>query len=357
VQERVSIGEEAQRRMNETKTDLWSPTKVFGKFLFSPTLGQRSLAMLIDLALVSLLQVGASQVFGVYQPLADSSARALINGDGFYLYVGQATTIAFLWLAIIVIAYFTGFEAVFGATPGKALLRLHVVMLDGGRPSFGAILMRNVLRLVDVLPAFYIVGALVAESTLHEQRVGDIVAGTIVVARPSSGGSPAGRLRLKLLLTAVTLAALVVGCLAFQYLGRPPLIIQSWANANNSYLVASGASSASAQACGPLPRWPDPIAASNVASGSEKYAPRPILQYALGAPTWSAGKVTYPIYLQVWNDATDSGALPTIPNQVSVADVVSGPDVYTGHVTLSWVGPLKGGWQITGGDMSCSKAG
>lgn len=342
--------------MNEAKTDLWSPTKVFGKFLFSPTLGQRSLAMLIDLALVSLLQVGASQVFGVYQPLADSSTRALINGDGFYLYVGQATTIAFLWLAIIVIAYFTGFEAVFGATPGKALLRLHVVMLDGGRPSFGAILMRNVLRLVDILPVFYIVGALVAESTLHEQRVGDIVAGTIVVARPRSadGGPPAERMGRKLLLTAIVLAALVGGCLAFQYLGRPPLIIQSWANANNSYLVATGASRA--QACGPLPQWPDPAPASNVASGSDKYAPRPILQYALGAPTWSAGKVTYPIYLQVWNDATDSGTLPTTPNQVSMADVVSGPDVYTGHVTLSWVGPLNGGWQITGGDMSCAKA-
>jgi uncharacterized RDD family membrane protein YckC len=347
--------------MNEAKTDLWNPTKVFGKFLFSPTLGQRSLAMLIDLALVSLLQVGASQVFGVYQPLGDSSARALINGDGFYLYVGQATTIAFLWLAIIVIAYFTGFEAVFGATPGKALLRLQVVMLDGGRPSLGAILMRNVLRLVDVLPVFYIVGALVAESTLHEQRVGDIVAGTIVVARPRSvgGGPPAGRLRRKLLLTAIVLAALVGGCLAFQYLGRPPLIIQSWANANNSNLVATGAASASAQTCGPLPKWPDPVLASNVASGSDsnKYGPRSILQYALGAPTWGAGKVTYPIYLQVWDDETDSGTLPTIPNLVSVADVGSGPDVYTGHVTLSWVGPLKGGWQITGGDMSCSKAG
>ncbi len=344
--------------MNETKTDLWSPTKVFGKFLFSPTLGQRSLAMLIDLALVSLLQVGASQVFGVYQPLADSSARALINGDGVYLYVGQATTLAFLWLAIIVIAYFTGFEAVFGATPGKALLRLQVVMLDGGRPSFGAILMRNVLRLVDVLPVFYIVGALVAQSTLHEQRVGDIVAGTIVVARPpTSGAHPAGRLQRKLLLTVIALAALVGGCVAFQYLGRPPLIIQSWANANNSYLVATGASSASAQVCGPRPQWPDPPTASNVASASNKYAPRPILQYALGAPTWSAGKVTYPIYLQVWDDETDSGTLPTTPHQVSVADVGSGPDVYSGHVTLSWVGPLTGGWQITGGDMSCSKAG
>jgi len=345
--------------MNEAKTDLWSPTKVFGKFLFSPTLGQRSLAMLIDLALVSLLQVGASQVFGVYQPLADSSARELINGDGFYLYVGQATTIAFLWLAIIVIAYFTGFEAVFGATPGKALLRLQVVMLDGGRPSFGAILMRNVLRLVDVLPVFYIVGALVAQSTLHEQRVGDIVAGTIVVARPrsASDGLPAGRLRRKLLLTAIVLAALVGGCLAFQYLGRPPLIIQSWANANNSDLVATGDASASAQVCGPRPQWPDPPTASNVASGSDKYAPRPILQYALGAPTWSAGKVTYPIYLQVWDDATDSGTLPTAPSQDSMADVGSGPDVYSGHVTLSWVGPLNGGWKITGGDMSCSKAG
>lgn len=354
------MGEEAQSRMNETKTELWSPTKLFGRLLFSPTLSQRTLAMVIDLALVSLLQVAASGVFGIYQPLADAADKALINGDGLTLYVGQATTIAYFWLAAIVVAYFTGFEAVFGATPGKALLRLHVVMLDGGRPSFGAIVMRNLLRLVDALPLFYLVGGLVAQSTLHEQRVGDIVAGTIVVARTGSASdSPAEpRLRLKLLLTAIVLAALAGGCILFQYVGRPSLIIQSWANANNSTLVATGVPNASAptQVCGPQPRWPDPTPVSNVAGSSNSSMPRPILQYALGAPQWGAGEVTYPIAMQVWDDATDSGQLPTIPNQVSMADLGAGPDVYTGHVRLSWVGPFNGGWQITGGDMSCSKA-
>lgn len=338
--------------MNETKTDLWSPTKLFGKFLFSATLGQRSLAMLIDLALVSLLQLGASQVFGVYQPLADISASALINGDGVTMYSSQYTTLSYLWLAVIIIAYFTGFEAVFGATPGKALLRLQVVMLDGGRPSFGAILMRNLLRLVDALPLLYVVGGLVAQSTLHEQRVGDIVAGTIVVARPASGDSSAQRLRMKLLLTAIVLAALIGGGVAFQYLGRPPLIIQSWANANNSYLVATGASSASAQVCGPTPQWPYPSSSND--SSSKPY--HPILQYALGAPQWGNGVVTYPIRVQVWNYSTDSGQISGSPEQISMADLGVGPDVYDGRVVLRWVGPLNGGWQIAGGDMGCSKA-
>lgn len=336
--------------MRETATDLWNPSRVFGKILFSPTLNQRILATLIDLALISLLQMGAGLVFGIYQPLADATAKAVINGDGVFFSTGRATTIAFFWLAVIVVAYFTWFETLFGATPGKAMLRLHVVMLDGGRPSFGAVFLRNLLRLIDVLPFFYIVGGLVAQSTLHEQRVGDIVAGTIVVARtrPTSDG-PARRLRL-LLLTAIVFAALLGGSVLFQYFGRPPLIIQSWVNANNSYQAATDTVPAAAQRCGPTPQWPYPDAPGGGAS-------RPILQYALGAPQWGDGVVTYPIRVQVWNYTTDSGQLPASPNQISMADLGAGPDVYNGHVILRWVGPLNGGWQIASGDMSCAKAG
>jgi uncharacterized RDD family membrane protein YckC len=330
--------------MNQTTTDLWNPARVIGKFLFSAILAQRSLAMLIDLSLV----------FGVYQPFGSGLDNALVNGGGVYLYVGQATTIPYFWLAVTVIAYFTFFEALFGTTPGKAILKLHVVMLDGGRPSFGAILMRNVFRLVDALPFLYIVGLLVAQNTLHEQRVGDIVAKTSVVPRAKrSGDDPAiPRLRLKLLVTGCALAVVIVGGMLFQYATRPPLIIQSWANANNSY--HSAPANGTTRACGPTPQWPDPLPAANVSGGQAR---QPILQYALGAPQWSVGTVTYPVTVQMWNDTTDSGALPVIPRQVSMTDLSSGPDVYTGHIILTWAGPLGGGWRIQGGDMSCAKAG
>ena len=340
--------------MNQTTTDLWNPAKVIGKFLFSPTLAQRSLAMLVDLAIVSLIQLWLGLVFGVYQPFGSGLDNAAVNGGGLFLYLGQATTIPYFWLAVTIIAYFTFFEALFGATPGKALLRLHVVMLDGGRPTLGALLMRNVLRLVDALPVLYIVGLLVAQSTLHEQRIGDVVANTTVIPRPKriEDQPRISRLRLKLAATVGVLIVLLAGGALFQYFARPQMIIQSWANANNSYQSAPAI--VSAPVCGPTPQWPDPVPAANVAGGQARH---PILQYALGAPQWSDGKITYPITVQMWNDLTDSGALPVIPRQVSMSNLSAGPDVYTGHVILTWAGPLSGGWVIQGGDMSCAKAG
>ena len=342
--------------MSETRTSVWNPAHILGKYLFSPTLGQRSLAALIDLALVSLLQLGAGQVFGVYQaaPYAGMD-NASVNGGGIYFYASQTPTIAFFWLAVIIIAYFTYFEAVFGATPGKAILRLQVVMLDGGRPTLGAILMRNVLRLVDALPIFYVVGGLVAQSTLHEQRVGDIVARTTVIPRTplTALGEPAGRPRLKLLATALLLAALIGASIAFQYFGRAPLIIQSWANANNSFHSPTTAPTATAPLCAPLPEWP--VVTSTAADGAS--APRPIIAWALGAPRWGNGEVTYPFREQLWNSATDSFQPPVSPRQVAIEDLGFGPDVYSGQVRLSWAGPLNGGWEIAGGQISCAKAG
>lgn len=339
--------------MSETRTSVWNPAHVLGKFLFSPTLGQRSLAAMIDLALVSLLQLGAGQVFGVYQAPDAGLNNASVNGGGIYFYASQTPTIAFFWLAVIIIAYFTSFEAAFGATPGKAILRLRVVALDGGHPSFGAILMRNVLRLVDALPIFYLVGGLVAQSTLHEQRVGDIVARTTVIpCTPLTAlGEPAGRLRRKLLVTALLLAALIGVSVAFQYFGRAPLIIQSWANANNSYQGPTTAPTAAAPLCGPMPEWPYP----SPTSGAN--APRPIIAWALGAAQWGNGEVTYPFREQLWNSATDGFQPPASPVQVAIEDLGSGPDVYSGQVRLRWVGPLNGGWEIAGGQISCAKVG
>jgi hypothetical protein len=68
-----------------------------------------------------------------------------------------------------------------GKTPGKAWNDLRVVR-SGGRPiTLVRSAIRNVLRLVDVLPAFYAVGMAVIFGTERNQRLGDLVAGTYVV--------------------------------------------------------------------------------------------------------------------------------------------------------------------------------
>jgi len=76
--------------------------------------------------------------------------------------------------------YFGVFEWLYGATPGKLILRLRVVRLDGGRPGPGPVLVRGLFRLVD---AFFF-GA-PAETAMRNsplrQRIGDRHAHTLVV--------------------------------------------------------------------------------------------------------------------------------------------------------------------------------
>jgi uncharacterized RDD family membrane protein YckC len=74
-----------------------------------------------------------------------------------------------------------------GKTPGKRWTGLRVVR-SGGRPiTLVRSALRNILRIVDVLPAFYAVGMVTIFISPRNQRLGDLAAGTHVV-RDRHGG-------------------------------------------------------------------------------------------------------------------------------------------------------------------------
>ncbi|MBL7941444.1 MAG: RDD family protein [Flavobacteriales bacterium] len=68
-----------------------------------------------------------------------------------------------------------------GQTPGKMVLRIKVVKMDGKQPSFSDFLMRWCFRLVDLWLTFGVLGSLLIISTDYGQRLGDIVSNTAVV--------------------------------------------------------------------------------------------------------------------------------------------------------------------------------
>jgi len=68
-----------------------------------------------------------------------------------------------------------------GQTPGKRLLHIRVIKQGGYALRFFDTLLRNLLRVVDFLPLFYGVGLTSLLFTRDSQRVGDLVAGTLVV--------------------------------------------------------------------------------------------------------------------------------------------------------------------------------
>ncbi len=71
-----------------------------------------------------------------------------------------------------------------GQTIGKRVLRLRVVDARGLRLSFAQCLLRNLLRFIDALPLAYAVGGVAALLNARGQRLGDLVAGTLVVHEP-----------------------------------------------------------------------------------------------------------------------------------------------------------------------------
>ena len=74
------------------------------------------------------------------------------------------------------------FEVFFeGQTPGKMLLKIRVARLDGAQPTLGQYALRWLLRLVDVTATGGMVAVVSIAATRHQQRLGDIAAGTTVV--------------------------------------------------------------------------------------------------------------------------------------------------------------------------------
>ena len=83
---------------------------------------------------------------------------------------------------LVLFGYDVLFElAAGGRTPGKRWTGLRVVGLDGGPVTVGSSVVRNLLRIVDALPGPYLVGILLVALTRRHQRLGDLVAGTVVI--------------------------------------------------------------------------------------------------------------------------------------------------------------------------------
>jgi uncharacterized RDD family membrane protein YckC len=68
-----------------------------------------------------------------------------------------------------------------GRTPGKRAQRLRVVRTGGQPVGFFSSSIRNVLRLIDFLPNAYLIGTITIVASKHNQRLGDLAAGTLVV--------------------------------------------------------------------------------------------------------------------------------------------------------------------------------
>lgn len=73
-----------------------------------------------------------------------------------------------------------------GRTPGKRIAGMRIIARDGRTPSPGALLIRNVFRLIDSFPALYGIGLITTLLTREHVRIGDLAAGTLLVYERST---------------------------------------------------------------------------------------------------------------------------------------------------------------------------
>jgi uncharacterized RDD family membrane protein YckC len=143
-------------------------------------IGSRFLAILTDsiiqVATLFLLFLGLALIVSAAPKI--SGAAAALSDTGAKWFVAGVVVFHFLlyW------GYYSLFEALWnGQTPGKRLFKIRVIKDSGRQITLFEALARNLLRVIDMLPSFYLVGVITMLCNREQKRLGDLVAGTIVV--------------------------------------------------------------------------------------------------------------------------------------------------------------------------------
>ncbi len=138
-------------------------------------IGSRFLAALVDTFLIGLGQVIVfSTLFLLLNDALDSALGSIASS----WIVASLGLVSFLLLW----GYYIGFELFWnGQSPGKRWIGLRVIRVDGTPITLTESVIRNLVRLIDLLPMAYGVGVVTMFINSNSRRVGDLAAGTVVV--------------------------------------------------------------------------------------------------------------------------------------------------------------------------------
>jgi uncharacterized RDD family membrane protein YckC len=140
---------------------------VFSQTLASPL--ARFLAWSVDLFCILFILWMFNLAIGLLRLLSVDLAQAASYLLYFAISISYAILLEWYWR---------------GQTLGKKLFRLRVVDAQGLRLHFTQIIIRNLLRAVDSLPAFYLIGGVACLLSRQAQRLGDLAANTVVIRSP-----------------------------------------------------------------------------------------------------------------------------------------------------------------------------
>jgi uncharacterized RDD family membrane protein YckC len=141
--------------------------------------GSRLCAALIDMLVISIL---LTSVFIIWVLGAGGGSVLFGTRGGTVDWSDWGTAVLILMVFVLFSGYHLLFEILWrGQTPGKWQLEIRAIRDDGTPMSGTDVLVRNLIRMVDFLPAFYALGGGVCLLHPMHKRLGDLAAGTIVV--------------------------------------------------------------------------------------------------------------------------------------------------------------------------------
>lgn len=126
----------------------------------------RLVAFSLDTFVIAVLTGILSRIAQTIQPFNGNWAYVIYTLGYFFIGTGYAILCEHFWK---------------GQTLGKWLLGLRVLDQTGLELQFTQVALRNILRAIDTLPAWGLVGGISILCTEHRQRLGDLAAGTVVI--------------------------------------------------------------------------------------------------------------------------------------------------------------------------------
>ena len=156
--------------------------------------GRRCIAYFVDLLLIVVILVALFVIPGEVrtthggcpQPVPSShtcyqfrTTAYLVANSAIYAFIGTAV--------VLVVLLFVLPQALVGASPGKALMRIRVVGRNGEPPGVARSLVRTVAWIVDGITLLVPIALWAVLFTPGHRRCGDFVAGTFVVERTARG--------------------------------------------------------------------------------------------------------------------------------------------------------------------------
>ncbi|MCA0150029.1 MULTISPECIES: RDD family protein [Rossellomorea] len=160
--------------MHEEQVDIRTPEYVSLKF--QPAgLGSRAAALMIDQIILTIVNILI--VVLLFFVLADDNLKLnMFDFNSVLLGFFLITIFVINWGYFFALEYFWG-----GKTVGKRMLGIRVIQENGHSVTLLSCFIRNLMRIIDMLPVSYFLGMIMIFLHSKHKRLGDIVAGTIVV--------------------------------------------------------------------------------------------------------------------------------------------------------------------------------